>query len=525
MKLNPFALALPLLTLALTAAPCRAAVPAGDGRTGTGGNPYFAIEVVDEASGRGVPLVELRTTNEIRYYTDSAGLVAFNEPGLMGREVFFSVSSPGYEFPADGFGMRGARLTPVPGGSARLKIKRTTNVAERLYRVTGQGIYADSVLLGRPVPLAEPVLNGLVTGQDSAYAEPYRGKIYWFWGDTNRPSYPLGNFAMSGATSELPGKGGLHPDQGVNLRYWVDENGFSRGMAPLPRPGLVWVDGICVVKGDGGEDRMIGSFDRLRTLGEVLERGFVAWDDASETFKHLSTLDLNDSAIRPRGHPLYVTVDGTRYVYFTFPYPLLRVRADWKHATDPKAYEAFTCLKPGARYDKSSPALDRDAEGKLVYGWKDNTDPVGPAEQKELVGRGFIKPDEGWLQLRDAESGGRVTAHAGSVAWNDYRKRYVMLFTEIGDKPSHLGEVWYAEADAPEGPWRRARKVATHPNYSFYNTVHHPFFDQHGGRVIYFQGTYVTTFSDNPHPTPRYDYNQLMYRLDLSDPRLAMKGE
>ena len=47
-------------------------------------------------------------------------------------------------------------------------------------------------------------------------------------------------------------------------------------------------------------------------------------------------------------------------------------------------------------------------------------------------------------------------------------------------------------------------------------------FDKDGGRVIYFEGTYTHTFSGNPEPTPRYDYNQIMYRLDLADPRLAL---
>ncbi len=62
----------------------------------------------------------------------------------------------------------------------------------------------------------------------------------------------------------------------------------------------------------------------------------------------------------------------------------------------------------------------------------------------------------------------------------------------------------------------------THDKYSFYNPKQHPMFDQEGGRIIYFEGTYTTTFSGNPDPTPRYDYNQVMYRLDLSDPRLQL---
>ena len=55
---------------------------------------YFAIEVVDDQTGRGVPMVELQTTGNVRYYTDSNGLIAFDEPGLMGRQVFFGVSPP-----------------------------------------------------------------------------------------------------------------------------------------------------------------------------------------------------------------------------------------------------------------------------------------------------------------------------------------------------------------------------------------------------------------------------------------------
>ena len=87
---------------------------------------------------------------------------------------------------------------------------------------------------------------------------------------------------------------------------------------------------------------------------------------------------------------------------------------------------------------------------------------------------------------------------------------------------SFLGEVWYAEANTPTGPWADAVKVVTHERYSFYNPKQHPMFDQKGGQVIYFEGTYTHTFSGNPEATPRYDYNQVMYRLDLAGPRLAL---
>jgi hypothetical protein len=52
--------------------------------------------------------------------------------------------------------------------------------------------------------------------------------------------------------------------------------------------------------------------------------------------------------------------------------------------------------------------------------------------------------------------------------------------------------------------------------------VQHAFLDQDGGRRIYFEGTYSASFSGNSETTPRYDYNQILYRLDLDDPRLAL---
>ena len=133
----------------------------------------------------------------------------------------------------------------------------------------------------------------------------------------------------------------------------------------------------------------------------------------------------------------------------------------------------------------------------------------------------MLKPHEGLLQLRDIATGKPVSVHAGSVHWNEYRKRFVMIATEHYGS-SLLGEVWYAEADSPLGPWVYATKIVTHDKYSFYNPKQHPFFDQEGGRLIYFEGTYTHTFSGNEQRTPRYDYNQIMYRLDLADERLAL---
>jgi len=488
---------------------------------------YFAIQVVDDKTGRGVPNVELQTTSHADYYTDSNGLIAFFEPGLMNKKVFFKVSSHGYEFPADAFGIRGVALDTRPGGSAQIKITRI-NIAERLYRITGQGIYRDTVLLGRKAPIDEPLINADVTGQDSVLSAIYDGKIYWFYGDTDRLSYGLGNFHTTGATTVLPDK--IDPSVGFNLHYFVGKDGFARAMVPMKGEGVVWIGGLVVLPDETGRERMAAFFSRRRGLGAALENGFVVWDDKTETFKKSENVAL-DPPFSPTGVPFRVKQpDGSQYIYFDDPYPALRVRANLKSYTDLASYEGYTCLKPGTRYKgKDRTQLDRDAAGKLVWAWKKNTPPLGPKEQDDLIAAGKMTRAESPFRLQDAATGKPILLHNCSCDWNPYRKKYIMIAAQAyGD--TMLGELWYSEADHPEGPWVNARKIITHANipgdaHDFYNPVYHPFFDQDGGRLIYLEGTYVNTFSGNPHTTPYYEYNQIMYRLDLADPRLRMEDE
>ncbi len=266
----------------------------------------FAISVVDEQTGRGVPLVELRTVHGVKLYTDSAGVAVFDEPGLVGQSVFFRIASPGYEYPRDGFGHRGKALKVERGGSARLTIRRI-NVAQRLYRVTGAGIYRDSVLAGRSVPIKEPLLNAKVLGSDSVLNVVYRGKVYWFWGDTNRPGYPLGNFDVSGATSALPGKGGLDPEAGIDLSYWLDRENFARPMAKMPGKGPTWLTSVVVLSGLGGRDRLYASYVKVQPPLKVYARGLAVFDDEHNEFTppgppgfHRARLTLADTLFDTR---------------------------------------------------------------------------------------------------------------------------------------------------------------------------------------------------------------------------------
>lgn len=478
----------------------------------------FAIHVVDSQTGRGVPLVELKTVNGVRYYTDSNGIVAFDEPGLMNETVFFTVASHGYEFPKDGFGFRGKKIHVTPGGSETIKIDRV-NIAERLYRQTGAGIYRDTILTGRKSPIKEPLLNAQVLGSDSVVNAVYQGKLHWFWGDTNRPSYPLGNFHVPGAISELPDNGGLDPDIGVDLIYYRDDTGFAKKTLDMPGKGPTWMVSLAALPDETGRERLYCSFVKVEAPLRVYSRGFAVWDDDAKQFKKLHDVPM-ESPVFPMGHTFRHKEGDKEYVYFAHPFPLTRVPATAEAYLDPSQYETFTCLKKGTHLD--SPQLDRDDEGKLLYAWKKNTSAVGPAEQAKLVAAKKMKESESIVNLRDRDIGKAVTAHAGSVSWNEHRERWTLVTVEHFGKPSMLGEVWYAEADSPTGPWRYAVKVVTHERMSFYNPKQHPYFAKDKGRIIYFEGTYTHDFSGNPDTTPRYEYNQVMYRLDLNDPRVAL---
>lgn len=470
--------------------------------TGLLASPYFKIRVVDEATGRGVPLVELKTVNGIRLWTDSNGLVAFDEPGLMDREVFFHVRSHGYELKADSFGYRGIALKPASNGEATVKITRI-NVAERICRLTGGGIYRDSLLLGEKTPLKSPVLNGGILGQDTAQAKIYRGKMIWFWGDTDRTGYPLGNFHTTGAVAKLPKEG---PDKGIEFDYFTRPDGFVRPMIESKESMPIWVSGLAVL-GGGKDESLYAYYAQMRSLGDIASSGYLKWNDDAQRFDIAQTFAKDRGWRFLDGH--LVNHEGN--LWGNCP-PNVRVLADWKSMQDASAYEAFTPLGPDGKVKRT--------DGKSDYRWQKDLAPITAREETRLVKAGDLKPDEAHFLPKD-EKGDTVVPHGGSVHWNDYRKRWIMIFTRLDGKDSHLGEIYYSEAPLPSGPFKRATKILTHDKYTFYNPVHHAFLDRDGGRTIYLEGTYTAEFSGNEDKTPLYNYNQILYKLNLADPRLA----
>lgn len=539
---------------ALAAAPPSAPAPETPRTEQSPPAPAWAeMRVVDAATGRGVPLVELETVHAVPLVTDNAGRIAFAEPGLVGRELYFSLRGHGYELPADGFGFRGARVTPRVDRPVVIRVTRRVP-AERLCRLTGEGRWRDSLLLGYEVSAARAGNPGLVAGQDSIQAAIHRERVYWFWGDTQRLDYPLGLFRMAGATTPLAAvtDPAFDPAEGLDYDYFTDPaSGFVRPMMPLPqRPeGVVWVSAVFTVPDVDGRERLCGHYSRRRGLREELEQGIAVFDDERAVFEPVRTLLPEETWRRPAGHPIVLEDEGARWLLFGSPTPNVRCPATLRDVLDPARYEAFTCAadpppgesappdKAAAPGQTSSPEQAtspgqplvprRAADGRLDWRWQRELPPVDSTTERGWLRRGLLRPDEARFSPADAEAPERrVLLHSGTVRWNAYRGRWILIAGESGGGPSFLGEVWYAEAPAPTGPFRRAVRIATHDRQTFYNVCQHPFLDRDGGRTIHFEGTYTNEFSGNPHQTPRYQYNQLLYRLDLAHPALMpARGE
>lgn len=433
-------------------------------------DPPCRIEIVDAETGWPVPLVELRTTHHVRFVSDNAGVIAFDLADLMGREVWFGVHGNGYGVPKDGFGYEGVRLTPEAGKTLKVEVTRSI-IAKRLGRLTGAGLFHEAQKTG------DDRFKGdsLIVGCDSVQSAAHRGKHFWLWGDTTLARYPLGIFHSSSATTSVRPLKQFTPPIRMDYRYFKDKNGTAaRGVSVMAGSGPTWLTGYVSVPDQDGTARLVATYTKIKPPLEAYQIGLCVWDDEAERFDSLRVIwtksdDTPEQPPHPKGHPVFWTDEaGKEWIIFGDPLPTLRCPATFEAWQNPDTWEV---LKPQAT-------------------------------------------------LPSAADGSKIEPHSGSIAWNAYRKRWVTVFMQKFGKPSAFGELWYAEAPSPTGPWGPAVKVLSHQNYTFYNPRLHPEFTPEGSPILLFEGTYTSMFADKPTPTPFYDYNQILYRLDLDDPAL-----
>ncbi len=433
--------------------------------------PLSAVEpcrilVVDQDSRWPVPLVELQTTHQVRFVTDNAGVIAMDDPTLMNREVWFSVIGHGYNVEPDGFGYRGVRLTPRAGETLTVEVKRTS-IAKRVGRLTGVGLFVESQKLGDELDWRD----GPVFGCDSVQNAAYDGKLFWAWGDTNVAGYPLGIFHMTGATTSLNPFDSFQPPLRPKFNYFHDKEKFG-GLAMMPGQGPTWLTGFVSLPDKRGVENLVATYRKIAPPLDSYEAGLCVWNVQMQRFDHLKTVWKKSTgqpipAVLAEGHPAFWNDEqGQKWLFLGNPLPHVRLPATFEIWQDIAQWQPLT---PQASLASASDAAVQ------------------------------IEP------------------HSGSIAWNQYRRRWVTVFMQRFGKPSVFGTIWYAEADSPTGPWGPAIEILAHDNYTFYNPRIHPEITLADSPILLFEGTYTAEFADRPAPTPRYNYNQMLYRLDLDE--------
>jgi hypothetical protein len=258
------------------------------------------------------------------------------------------------------------------------------------------------------------------------------------------------------------------------LDYYRDTAGAPKPIARMHGNGPTWVTGVASVPDQAGSTKLIGTFLKIKPPLETYKAGLCVWDKDAERFAELKTIweqtgDGPRNQLLLQGHAVeWQDAVGKQWLLFGDPFPAARCLATFEAWADPTTWEKL-----------ETPNVLHDASGT----------PVVP--------------------------------HSGSIAWIPRRQRWVAIFMEKFGKPSAFGEIWYAEAESPTGPWGAAVKVISHDNYTFYNPRIHPEFTERDSHVLVFEATFTRQFADDPVPVARYDYNQVLYRLDLDDAALG----
>lgn len=182
-------------------------------------------------------------------------------------------------------------------------------------------------------------------GQDSVNNAVFRGELYWFWDDTHH----RGNNRLSrstGAKSTLPSKGGLDPQQGINLDHHVGREG------------------------------------------------------------HVTTFPTNHRIVLDSMRPFRIRSEGREWFYFPCPVPVVGVPATPEAIQDASRYETFTPVREGATWDGKH--TDR-ADGNR-WAWKNETPTVDHPRERQLMRNFWFPRRAGIHHLVDFQTGEAIVA-------------------------------------------------------------------------------------------------------------------
>ncbi|MDB5324794.1 MAG: hypothetical protein JWM57_363 [Phycisphaerales bacterium] len=479
---------------------------------------FYAIKVIDAATGRGVPQVDLVMTDGKRYTTDSGGTIAFNRSGYMNVADTFVPETYGYKL-ASGTSVT---LTPVLGTSGTVSLVRT-QIAERLYRETGVNKYSQTVAVGgtSPITYAGVGAPGRVFGQDSGLTAVYKGKLYEFWGDTGRDNNNdgaddggvAGKYRTTGGIIDLPANGGLDPAVGENINYILNTDGTLKEMFPSSNGftgPLVWASSPMVTYDTSGNEKMVIGYSSINGGSTVVDHGFAVWNDSTQQFTKINTYALN-TPLNPGQNATLTSINGVSYYIIPNGNAFIRVKNTYADLTNINSYEVYTPLKPGTILAKdtflglthvyAASDINRDANGNVLWTWAANTTALNSADYSNLNNDGTIPWAKNGFAFQNADGTDHPLFSTAGLSYNDYTKSWTFIGQQTFGT-SGFGEIWFAQSKNLLGPWNFTRKVQTNTEdngvndtYTFYNLIQHPYYSR-DGQYLYYEGTNTSFLVD-----------------------------
>ncbi len=429
----------------------------------------------------------VRLSNGVEHITDSAGWIRIEEPGLMHSRILVDVSSPGYRMPPGDKSAAGLEIALSPASEITVPLVRV-DIAQRIYRVTGTGIYRDSELLKREVPLP---LGNHAAGLVSAWGVQRAAlgtKVLWCWRQALLSNERNPSLNVVGAWSDHPEHGGLDPTQGIHYSYHTSGSDQAHSLLTADEPGGIWMEGLTSVPDESGKLQLVAHYTREGTKGERAEHGIAIWTE-QKRFERIVILGDEYEWQFPAGQCVTRRGEDAEWCYFAAPFCRVRCPARLDAVRNPGSYQAL--------------AWDRNQQ---KHTWQQERPPLTQREESVGVADGSIT--QPLTQVENATTRRPVSIQESSIEWNPHHRCYVMIASSAD------GDLWFSESPHIQGPWKNAIRILSADPGKCAAPVQHPFMNQEGGRIIWFETAYLES------SLPRYDGTELMYRLDLADLRL-----
>ncbi|GAB4275085.1 MAG: hypothetical protein Kow0029_15940 [Candidatus Rifleibacteriota bacterium] len=469
-------------------------------------------------------MVELELENGLKLISDNDGFITLFAPDLEGKTARFKITGNGYSTGQRDFWGEESFTTTIQAGKFEKCYLKRTQLAQRLYRITGASRYNHTILAGKkPRFETSDLLPGGVIGQDSVITVPWKNRLWNFYGDT----LGLSGFNFSASCARLPFSDKMHPsfdpDIGLPLEYLVDENGFAKKMIETGKKGFTWIEYVLPVKlfANSKSKSLLARYVLHSSLEKAEEAGFALFQESEGSFRIVKRFKTSKGHKCTHPVPIFI---GSERRYLLFPWEMTGV--EYSEIVNEQEHFFYTCFRKmdskakrtkGFLLNGEKCYIERDSKGRAIYSWRKGGVAASSLFQQILLQKGVMTEDDVLFAPLEIDSGKRIARFDGSIAYNSFKGCWICI--SQGIKP---GDIIYAEADTPTGPWGFARKVSEFKRYNLYNPAQHPWFAQENDRFIYYEGTYTNFFSDSPGKNPEADYNQVMFKLDLAQEDLIM---